>query len=93
MGLMDHEVETLMVEAFGALPVPRWWVGVQVDAGLTVWTVVERDPLRPARLHALTVLREMIEELTEGECRIHAYKKLPKRSQFEESIRRMTRRW
>ena len=89
----DSEVEQLMAEAFRPLPVPAWWAGVETGDGLTVWTVVEADALQPNRRHAITVLREMLEELAEVPCVIHAYEKRPTKRQTAQAMKRFARRW
>jgi hypothetical protein len=89
----DSEVEQLMAEAFHPLPVPAWWAGVETGEGLTVWTVVEADALQPNRWHALTELREMLEELAEMPCVIHAYEKPPTKRQAKMAVKRLARRW
>ena len=93
MSLMDHEVETLMAEAFHPLPVPTWWAGVEVPDGLVIWTAIERDSLRPNRLTALRELRSMLKELTRAPCRIHVYEKPLTHRQADKALRRIARRW
>ena len=89
----DSEVETLMAEAFHPLPLPSWWTGVETGEGLTVWTVIEADALQPNRRHAITVLREMLEELAEVPCVIHVYEKPPTKRQAARAMKRLARRW
>lgn len=93
MGLTESELGALIVEAFGPLPVPRWWTGAEINGGISVWTVIEPDGLRPARLLRIAVLRERVEEVTEGQCRIHVFRKQPTLSHMEGVERRLTRRW
>jgi hypothetical protein len=89
----DGEVEQLMEEAFRPLPVPSWWVAVETTECLTVWTVVEHDALRPARLRAMASLREMLAELAEVSCTIHSFEKQPTKKQAARSVARLASRW
>jgi hypothetical protein len=93
MPLSTGEIDTVMAEAFGPLPVPKWWAGLELDGDLILWVVVEQDKLRHRRLHCLTIIREMLEELAEVPCCIHVLEKIPTNGKIRRSVKRIARRW